>query len=64
MKTSEALDQLWERDVHVIRAFLDIRPIFEKLSEEVAYILEKQVKAADIQYASVTYRTKTLDSFC
>lgn len=64
MKTSEALDQLWQNDVRVIRAFLDIRPIFEKLSEEVAYILEKQVKAADIEYASVTHRTKILDSFC
>lgn len=64
MRTSEALDHLWQNQVEVIRAFLDVRPSYEKLSEEVAYILEKRVRSANIEYATITQRAKTLDSFC
>ena len=64
MRTEEAQNQLWTNSPHVVRAFLDMRPRFEKLAEEVAYILKKSVQASDIEYATITYRAKTLDSFC
>ena len=64
MKTGEALDHLWEHQPEVIRAFLDIRPSYERLAEEVAYILERSVRSAGVEYAAVTHRAKTLDSFC
>lgn len=64
MKTKEALDRLWHQKPNVIRTFIDTRSKYEKLSEEVAYILTKNVRMSNIEYASITFRTKTLDSFC
>lgn len=64
MRTGDVQDQVWENNPDVIRTFLDMRPRFEKLAEEVAYILEKYVRASGIEYAAITYRTKELESFC
>lgn len=64
MRTDEALDELWQCQPHVIRSFLDVRPRYEKLAEEVAYILEKHIRYAKVEYSAVTHRTKTVDSFC
>lgn len=64
MRTTDALDQFWADDPNVIRAFLKVQPHFEKLAEEVAYVLEKNFRAADVDYSGVTYRVKTVESFC
>ena len=64
MSTEDALDQLWQNQAHIIRSFLDIHLKATKLSEEVAYILEQHVRKAGIEYAAVTYRAKSLESFC
>ena len=64
MRSSDALEQLWRTNATVIRSFLDVRPAYEKLAEEVAYILERAVRCAGIEYAHVAHRAKSLNSFC
>ncbi len=64
MRTADALDQLWANDPNVIRTFLEVQPHYEKLAEEVAYVLEKNIRTSDIEYSAVTSRAKTMDSFC
>lgn len=64
MDTQRAVDDLWDRQPQVIRKFLEARPRYEKLGEEVAYILETAARAAAIEFAAVNFRAKTLDSFC
>lgn len=64
MKKTHALDDLWINSPDVIRKFIELRPKYEKLSEEVAYILEKAVKAAALEYSAITWRAKTIESFC
>lgn len=64
MNNDEALDHLWKNQAVVIRAFLDVRPVFEKLTEEVAYILDKHLRSQNVEFAAITHRAKTLDSFC
>ncbi|MBN1593473.1 MAG: hypothetical protein JW941_09560 [Candidatus Coatesbacteria bacterium] len=64
MRSDDALDQFWQNEAHIMRAFLDIQPNYDKLAEEVAYILEKRLRSAGIEYSSVTRRTKSAHSFC
>lgn len=64
MNKKNTLNDLWKNNPPVIRKFLDLIPINEKLCEEVAYILEKAVKAENIQYSAISFRLKTVDSFC
>lgn len=64
MNTRDAIDQIWRDQPNIIRSFLDLRPKYEKLGEEIAYILTQHVRSAHIEYASIIFRTKTLDSFC
>ncbi len=60
----EATNLIWEEQPYTIRAFLEVQSLYEKLSEEVSYILRKQVSEANIEYSTITYRTKTVESFC
>ncbi len=64
MQATDALDELWTKDPSLIRRFLDVHASYEKLAEEVAFILERSARAAGIEYANVTCRTKSLNSFC
>jgi ppGpp synthetase/RelA/SpoT-type nucleotidyltranferase len=64
MQSIDASDEFWRNKAGVIRSFLDGRPAYEKLAEEVAYILERAVRCAGIEYAHVAHRAKTLNSFC
>lgn len=64
MRNREALNQFWEEEPHAIRAFLEMRPTYEKLAEEVAYILRRAVKETAVEYSTITYRAKAIDSFC
>jgi GTP pyrophosphokinase len=64
METSMALDQFWQDKSHIIRQFINIQPNYEKLAEEVLYILKKCVESENVEYSDITHRTKTLDSFC
>jgi len=64
MDDREILDQFWSGKANVIRAFLEVRPLYEKLAGEVAYILERTLRTTHAEIAAVTSRAKTLDSFC
>jgi ppGpp synthetase/RelA/SpoT-type nucleotidyltranferase len=64
MQSNEALETVWKSQPAVIRAFIEARPNYAKLAEEVAYILENLVRAAGVEYAHVTHRAKSLESFC
>src|SRR5881396_2330557 len=64
MQGINALEELWRNDASLIRSFLDIRPAYERLAEEVAYILERSVRCAGLEFAHVTHRPKSLNSFC
>jgi putative GTP pyrophosphokinase len=57
------LNDAWRTQPDLIKAYLDVRPAYEQLAAEVAYILEKRVRASGIEIASVTWRAKTLKSF-
>jgi putative GTP pyrophosphokinase len=62
MNNKDALSQLWQQQAQMVRAFLELRPKYEKLGEEVAYILSQKLQA--VEYAAITFRAKTLESFC
>jgi ppGpp synthetase/RelA/SpoT-type nucleotidyltranferase len=64
METPTALDRFWSDRVEDVRAFFDHQPKYQRLCEEVAYTLEKIIKNREIEYAAVTFRAKTLSSFC
>ncbi|MEY2479256.1 MAG: pyrophosphokinae [Verrucomicrobiota bacterium] len=64
MNPQAASDELWKTKPDVIRRFLESRPLYEKLSEEVAFILESGIQKSGIEFAAVTFRAKTLESFC
>lgn len=56
-------ERIWRQDPDTVRHFLQRRPECEQLCAEVAYIMEKRLKEAGIEFASVTRRAKTLKSF-
>ena len=60
---SDELGRTWDEHPEVIRAFIEIRPQYEQLCNEVAYILTKRMDETGIEYSAVTYRAKTLKSF-
>lgn len=64
MNPKTATDELWHSQPETIRKFLELRPNHEKLCEEIAYILQKVLEAASIEYSAITWRAKALDSFC
>jgi putative GTP pyrophosphokinase len=64
METPTALDQFWSQRPADVRAFLEQQPKYQKLCEEVAYVLERAIRNKRVEYASVSFRPKTLTSFC
>src|SRR3954447_23257501 len=64
MDVQRAVDDLWAAQPHVIRKFLELRPRYASLGEEVAYILRTAIRRAGIEFAAITFRAKTMESFC
>lgn len=60
---SDSLDEFWNEKTNIIRAFIENRPGFENLCEEVSYVLKTRLNQRAIENAYVTSRTKTLNSF-
>lgn len=54
---------LWSTRPDVVRRFLEQRPDYEQLCTEIAYILNKKLKAQNIETSAVVWRAKTLNSF-
>lgn len=53
----------WKAQAETIRRYLERAPQYEKLCAEVAFALEHSLRAASIEFSSVTSRAKTLSSF-
>jgi len=58
----EELSTLWTSDPHTIRTFLERRPDYARLCDEVSYILEKRLSAKPIEISAITSRVKSLKS--
>lgn len=63
MTANQDIEVFWKQQSGTIRQFLTDHPSHEQLSSEIAYILRKRVKKADIECSAVTHRAKTLNSF-
>lgn len=60
---SVEIGKTWEENSAIIKTFLDKRPRYEQLCDEVTYILRKQLHIRNIEYSAITSRAKTLPSF-
>src|SRR5437868_4428074 len=56
-------ERLWKENTAAIKSFLERRPDYEKLCAEVAYILNRELNKAGIEFSTITYRAKSLNSF-
>jgi putative GTP pyrophosphokinase len=57
------VDGIWRLKPAIIRQFIETDGDYVALCSEVAYILDKATKRSHIQTASVTWRSKSLNSF-
>lgn len=60
---SAELIRIWKEKPDVIMRFLKEHPHYEHLCAEVAYILEKRLREAGLEFSAVTFRAKSLESF-
>lgn len=60
---SDELERAWDERPEIIRAYIEARPHYEQLCDEVAYILGKRMKDNAIEYSTISSRAKTLKSF-
>ena len=57
------IDGMWLKKPEIIKQFIDQRSDYEKLCAEVAYILNRQLNNAKVEFSAITHRAKTLNSF-
>lgn len=57
------IERLWKENTDFIKRFIDRQPNYEKLCGEVAYILNRELNKQDVEFSTITYRAKTLNSF-
>jgi ppGpp synthetase/RelA/SpoT-type nucleotidyltranferase len=60
---TEALTQVWNENPDLIKKYLEEYANYQLLCREIAYILEKELKKAGIEFSAVTNRVKSLESF-
>lgn len=56
-------ESIWHEKPEIIKRFIEGRPDYEKLCAEVAYILNRELNNAGIEFSTITSRAKTLSSF-
>jgi putative GTP pyrophosphokinase len=56
-------ERLWKENTESIKRFIERQPDYEKLCAEVAYILNRELGEEEIEFSTITYRAKTLNSF-
>jgi putative GTP pyrophosphokinase len=64
MNPSQTVGDFWKERPNEIRRFLEQRHAYEKLCDEVAFVLENIIRDLKIEFASISKRAKTLNSFC
>jgi hypothetical protein len=52
----DELGRTWAENPDVIRQFIDVRPQYEQLCSEIAYILEKCLREQGIEFSAVTHK--------
>jgi len=57
------IERLWKENTEFIKRFIDRLPDYEKLCAEVAYILNRELGKEEVEFSTITYRAKTLNSF-
>lgn len=60
----EYVDVAWRERPDQIRKYYELRPLYERLCSEVALNLEHSMKREGLEYAQISSRVKTLNSFC
>jgi ppGpp synthetase/RelA/SpoT-type nucleotidyltranferase len=58
----DEVSRTWNERPDVIRQFIEVRPQYEQLCSEIAYILKKRMDNSGIEYSALTSRPKTLKS--
>lgn len=58
------LNDVWTKNPHYIRRFYDNLKTNEKLCQEISYIISTEIEHTEIEIAQVSYRAKSLESFC
>lgn len=58
------LNRAWKDRPEIIRSYYESESIYQRLCDEVKYIVEKKIKGAGIGIGHLSSRTKTLASFC
>lgn len=56
-------ERLWKENTDSIKIFIERQPDYEKLCAEVAYILNRELNNEEIEFSTITYRAKNLNSF-
>lgn len=57
------LPEVWRNKPEVIYEFLNRKPRYDRLCQEVAYTLKTSLKDRDIEFSSIKWRSKDLNSF-
>jgi ppGpp synthetase/RelA/SpoT-type nucleotidyltranferase len=58
-----AVPEIWREQPDLIIDFLSRQPDHEQLCLEIAYVMKTRLKKTEIEYSSITYRAKELNSF-
>lgn len=56
-------DKFWLENTEIVKRFIEQQPDFEKLCEEVAYILNRELTKNKVEFSTITHRAKSLNSF-
>ena len=57
------LEKFWKSNTEIIRKFLEKNNDYESLCSEISYILKKKLTNEHIEFSSIIFRAKTLNSF-
>ena len=60
---SDELTRSWIENPNLLRSFIEVRPQYEHLGNEVQYILNKRLQEKGIEFSTVISRPKSLKSF-
>lgn len=59
-----ALNKVWKERPEMIRSYYEMQPVYQRLCDEVKYILDKKIKNLGVEIGHLSSRAKTLSSFC
>ena len=57
------VERFWRENPEAVKRFIEQQPDYEKLCAEVAYILNRELNKAGVEFSNITCRAKSLNSF-